>query len=36
VLRSIVNWKYSPQFDDDGRPILRRNVRETLVFELSE
>lgn len=36
VMRAIINWKYSPQFDDDGRPVSRRNVRETLVFELEE
>lgn len=36
VMRAIVNWKYSPQTDGDGRPITRRGVRETLVFELTE
>jgi len=36
VMRAIVNWKYSPQTDSDGRPTMRRGVRETLVFELTE
>ncbi|MGD9801354.1 MAG: TonB family protein [Parvularculaceae bacterium] len=36
VIRAIVNWKYSPQTDSDGRPTMRRGVRETLVFELTE
>ena len=36
VLRSIANWKYTPQTDADGRPKVQRGVREFFNFQLTE
>lgn len=35
ILKAIQTWKYSPNFTN-GSPVMRRNVRETLRFELAE
>ncbi|NJO35239.1 MAG: energy transducer TonB [Rhodospirillales bacterium] len=35
VLKAVSGWKYSPDMRD-GRAAMRRGVRETFVFELTE
>lgn len=35
ILKAIQTWKYSPNFENDT-PVVRRNVRETLRFELED
>ena len=35
IMKAVEGWKYSPNFDN-GEPVMRRNVRETLRFTLED